>query len=308
MTLPRRWRFGPAEFDEAGWSLVVAGERVPLENKPLQLLRVLLLRPGQAVTKAELIDTVWPGVLVVAGSLPTAMNKLRRALGDGEGTIIETVPGIGYRLAVPVSLIAEADSGSEAAAAAAAPPALRRWRFALPAAAALAVATAVIAITASPGAPEAAPVTQREVTIALRTLDESAIRGLLDRGWDPNAPLDEQRNNAINRIVEVCQWDPGHDRRRLMLAVKLLMDGGAQVTDRNVWGDTAYSIASSPRYCGETHPATLAIRAACTHSDMRLSTTCLADYAHSDWPQLPAHPPDTRMSTVPARHQAVPGA
>ena len=47
------------------------------------------------------------------------------------------------------------------------------------------------------------------------------------------------------------------------------------------------------------------MRAACTHDDMRLSADCLADYAHSDWPQLPAHPADTHMSAEP---KATPGA
>ncbi len=311
MTRPRRWRFGPAEFDEAAWSLVVAGERVTLENKPLQLLRALLQRPGEAVSKRELIDTVWPGVLVFAGSLPTAMNKLRRPLGDSAGTIIETVPGIGYRLGVPVLLLVPTANAAQPAPGAApptvttrVPASLRRKQFGIAAIATLMAATAVLAITlprAAPATPR--PVTQREVTAALRGIDLVAIQSLLDRGWNPNAPLDAQRNNAIDGIFEVCQWDPAHDQRRLMQAVRMLMDGGAQLTDRNVWGDTPLSIASSPRYCGKNHPVTRAMRAACTHNDMRLNTACLADYAHSDWPQLPAHASDARMSAVPAGHQ-----
>lgn len=309
---PRCWQFGLSTFDEGAWTLHVAGQRVPLENKPLQLLRTLLQRPGQLVSKGELLDAVWPDVVVVEASLPTAMNKLRRAIGDTDSRIIETVAGSGYRLSVPVTWrAADTPTGKNVPTESTAPVATGagsapRWRFAGMAIAGLAVSAVVMAMAMPRAEPAAArPITHGEVTAALRTVDLAAIRALLDRGWNPNAPLDEQRNNAIDRIIEVCQWNPTHDQRRLMLAVKMLMDGGAQVTDRNVWGDTPFSIASSPRYCGKTHPATLAMRAHCEQNDMRVSTACLADYAHSDWPQLPKHPPATRMSAVP---KPTPGA
>jgi len=100
----RRWRFGPAVFDEAAWTLSVSGEAVGLEGKPLQLLHELLLTAGEAVTKAELLDAVWPGLHVVEASLTTAVSKLRMALGDTDARIIQTLPRIGYRLGVPVSV------------------------------------------------------------------------------------------------------------------------------------------------------------------------------------------------------------
>ena len=75
----RRWRFADAVFDEAAWTLSVAGRSVELEGKPLQVLHELLLSAGEAVTKAELLDAVWPGVHVVEASLTTAVSKLRGA-------------------------------------------------------------------------------------------------------------------------------------------------------------------------------------------------------------------------------------
>lgn len=54
------------------------------------------------VSKDELLDAVWPGVVVVEGSLATAISKLRRAMGE-EAPLIETVPRIGYRLAATVT-------------------------------------------------------------------------------------------------------------------------------------------------------------------------------------------------------------
>jgi serine/threonine protein kinase len=54
------------------------------------------------VTKDELLESVWPGVMVVDGSLATAISKLRKALGDDDGVVVVTVPRVGYRLAGPV--------------------------------------------------------------------------------------------------------------------------------------------------------------------------------------------------------------
>jgi DNA-binding winged helix-turn-helix (wHTH) protein/TolB-like protein len=79
----------------------VHGEKVELEAKPLEVLHQLLLRPEHVIRKQELLDIVWPGVVVVEASLATAISKLRKALGEGE-EIIRTVPRVGYRLAVPV--------------------------------------------------------------------------------------------------------------------------------------------------------------------------------------------------------------
>lgn len=100
----RRFSFGTARFDEGAWALSVSGVAVPLEAKPAELLHVLLLRAGEVVTKDELLELVWPGVHVVEASLSVAVSKLRRALGDEAGAIIETVPRFGYRLAAEVAV------------------------------------------------------------------------------------------------------------------------------------------------------------------------------------------------------------
>lgn len=95
------WRFAGCEFDESRWELRVRGMAANLEAKPLELLRELLLHAGEVVTKDELLEAVWPGVLVVDGSLTNAVSKLRKALGD-DGQMVVTVPRVGYRLDVPV--------------------------------------------------------------------------------------------------------------------------------------------------------------------------------------------------------------
>jgi DNA-binding winged helix-turn-helix (wHTH) protein/TolB-like protein len=96
----RIWQFGECEFDELRYELRVRSRVVDLEGKPLEVLHQLLLRAGDTVRKEDLLETVWPGVLVVDASLATAVSKLRKVLGEEE--IIKTVSRIGYRISVPV--------------------------------------------------------------------------------------------------------------------------------------------------------------------------------------------------------------
>jgi serine/threonine protein kinase/DNA-binding winged helix-turn-helix (wHTH) protein len=97
----RLWRFADYEFDELRRELRVKGRAVELESKPLDILLQLLLHAGEVVTKEELLEAVWPDVMVVDGSLATAVSKLRKAMGDENHPAIVTVPRVGYRLGVP---------------------------------------------------------------------------------------------------------------------------------------------------------------------------------------------------------------
>src|ERR1700704_5024377 len=113
-TSGRLWRFADYEFDELSRELRVKGKAVELEAKPLEILLQLLLHAGEVVTKQELLEAVWPDVMVVDGSLATAISKLRKAMGDDDHPVIVTVPRVGYRLAVPVyCMTVAAPSGPE---------------------------------------------------------------------------------------------------------------------------------------------------------------------------------------------------
>src|ERR1044071_857531 len=94
------WQFADCEVNETRRELFVGGKHVELEAKPWEVLRQLLLHAGEVVTKDELLDAVWPGVMVVDGSLATAVSKLRKALADD--SLVVTLPRVGYRLAAPV--------------------------------------------------------------------------------------------------------------------------------------------------------------------------------------------------------------
>jgi eukaryotic-like serine/threonine-protein kinase len=98
-----RWRFGPAEFDEARYELRIGGLPVELESKPLEVLSLLLHHAGEVVSKRELLDHIWRDRVTVEHVLATAVGKLRQALGPEGGALIVTVPRIGYRLQAEVS-------------------------------------------------------------------------------------------------------------------------------------------------------------------------------------------------------------
>ncbi|HZR55759.1 MAG TPA: tetratricopeptide repeat protein [Terriglobales bacterium] len=101
--LPARlWRFADFELDELRRELRVRGNPVELESKPFEVLVALLQHAGEVVTKEELLEAVWPGTMVVDGSLATAVSKLRKAMGDDDQLTVLTVPRVGYRLAVSV--------------------------------------------------------------------------------------------------------------------------------------------------------------------------------------------------------------
>lgn len=81
------------------------GETVKLEDKIALVLETLCKHDGAVVSKEELIKSVWEGREVSEQTVPVAISKLRKLLGDNsaEPTMLETVPRKGYRLMVPPS-------------------------------------------------------------------------------------------------------------------------------------------------------------------------------------------------------------
>jgi DNA-binding winged helix-turn-helix (wHTH) protein len=286
-------------FDEASWTLTVAGQVAQIEGKPLELLHELLLRAGHVVAKDELIAAVWPDVAVVEGSLPTAILKVRRALEDGGGgqALIKTVPRIGYRLdcTVEMEVVSSrlgpdrdppnasaqpttgpgADAKPTRSGALAGRQAPRRF----PAGGlmlALALCIGLGSWSTREWAKTAPPFTQRDAENAVRNLDVAKIDALLGKGWNPNAPFDKEGNGALNILLGMCEWNPAHDRNQMVLMARTLIDGGARLDSHNIWGDTAYSIAKAPRYCGPDHPVTQMLHTLCYAGYLPLGDRCLA--------------------------------
>jgi DNA-binding winged helix-turn-helix (wHTH) protein/tetratricopeptide (TPR) repeat protein len=96
------------------------GREVRLRPKPFALLRCLLDSPGRLFSREELLETLWPGVIVTDDALTQCISELRRALGDGAVAILRTVPRRGYALASAVSR--ESDSPPDGPTAAAPMP------------------------------------------------------------------------------------------------------------------------------------------------------------------------------------------
>lgn len=102
---PPRLRFGPFEVDLVNRELRKHGIRVKLQRKPFQILEFLIERRGQLVMRSELAQLLWPDMHVSFDrSLNTAVNALRRALGDTSrhARYIETRTGLGYLFLAPV--------------------------------------------------------------------------------------------------------------------------------------------------------------------------------------------------------------
>jgi TolB-like protein/Tfp pilus assembly protein PilF len=101
MNAPQVLRFGTFELDVRSRELRDGTVCVRLQDQPLEILRLMLQRPGEVITRDELRQQLWPeGTFVdFEHSLNAAIKRLRAALGDDAGTpmYIETVPRRGYR-------------------------------------------------------------------------------------------------------------------------------------------------------------------------------------------------------------------
>jgi DNA-binding winged helix-turn-helix (wHTH) protein/TolB-like protein len=95
--------FGPFTIDSDRAELTRHGDRIALRPKTFALLQHLADRAGVVVGKQELLDVVWPGVIVTDDSLTQAVSELRGAIGDREQTLIHTVAKRGYRLDAEVT-------------------------------------------------------------------------------------------------------------------------------------------------------------------------------------------------------------
>jgi len=93
--------FGEFELDTAAGELYRQGTKLKLQDQPLQILQILLRRPGEVVTREELQQKIWPSDTFVDfdHGINNAIKRLREALGDAAETprYVETLPRRGYR-------------------------------------------------------------------------------------------------------------------------------------------------------------------------------------------------------------------
>ena len=100
-------RFGAFQLDLRTGELRKAGVRINLPEQPFQVLKALLDRPGDLVTREELRQRLWPAETFVdfEHGLNAAVRRLRDALGDSADVprFVETLPRRGYRFIAPVT-------------------------------------------------------------------------------------------------------------------------------------------------------------------------------------------------------------
>src|SRR5246500_908100 len=111
--------FGPFEADLQTQELRKQGARLRLPGQSFQILRMLLDRPGELVTREELRTALWPSDTFVdfEHGLHAGVNRLREALGDSADSqrIVESLPRRGYRfigaITPPISVPEPLDDG-----------------------------------------------------------------------------------------------------------------------------------------------------------------------------------------------------
>jgi cholera toxin transcriptional activator len=112
--VPRVVRFGLYEADLAARELRREGFTVKIQDRPFEVLSILLEHPNEVVTREDFRAKLWSADTFVDfdHSLNTAVNKLRETLGDSASSprYVETLARRGYRFIAPVEA-AGAQSG-----------------------------------------------------------------------------------------------------------------------------------------------------------------------------------------------------
>lgn len=176
-TQPQRLRIGACFVDVALREIQAGGNARPrrLTPKAMAVLTTLAARPGQVVSRDELLAAVWPDSLPTNDVVTQAITQLRKAFSaDADRSdYIETIAKTGYRLLAPVSWEQGDVHAEEGAAVTVAPAPLRQgagdllhvrasaWRLALVCVLLLVTASALVLIARAGANADAAPVEKR---------------------------------------------------------------------------------------------------------------------------------------------------
>ncbi len=99
----RQYTFGDFTLDAQRRGLQRGGEEITLRAKSMDVLAYLVEHHGKLVTKAELMEAVWPDTAVTDNSLAQCLVEIRRALDDDSQQLIRTVARRGYVFEAPVA-------------------------------------------------------------------------------------------------------------------------------------------------------------------------------------------------------------
>ena len=251
--IPRILSFDRFELDLMRGCARVAGRDLELRPKAFQLLCYLAENAGRLVSKQEIHDAVWPRVTVSDDALVQCVRELRQKLGDGDRTVIQTVPRRGYRL----NAVKEAPDVTLAAPVqppqAPAMPALPRpWYFGAPARWAAAAIVVLALMLASSPAGRWAPAPPRDLLSVedARHLAKLAAEKELPLPAFHITSLAEDVPDAIRRFVGVWVSDTGwqYSDRQFMVIITNVTNGG-QASGYFVNGPSKpYSRRQSPAF------------------------------------------------------------
>lgn len=104
-------RFADCSIDCDQYTFSRADERIDLQPKVWAFLRLLAENFNRVVPKNEILDHLWPEVVVSEASLQRLASIAREALGDAE--LLRTIRGVGYQIAVDVKIIDHPFEGKE---------------------------------------------------------------------------------------------------------------------------------------------------------------------------------------------------
>jgi DNA-binding winged helix-turn-helix (wHTH) protein/Tfp pilus assembly protein PilF len=200
-----------------------------VEPKVMDLLVLLASRPGEVITREEIVGALWPETIVGDDTLARVVSKLRKAFDDDAKTpaFVETISKRGYRLIAEVDL-----------APAAVMPA-RRWRQS--AFAAVAAALLAIGVWSTAGAPsETATLIARakDYYFQYTRADNEAAIELYERVLEAEPDHAEARAGLATALVQrVLRWPdpPGEpDFTRTTLA-EALASGRTETAQAQAW-------------------------------------------------------------------------
>src|SRR5438105_1686974 len=114
MAAGQRFAFGPFVLSPEAGTLLRNGEPVLIGYRAFLLLTAFLSRPGDVLTKSDLIDAAWQGAAVEETNLSVQIASLRKHLGPSlEGADwIATIPRVGYRFVGFVERNADIEHGN----------------------------------------------------------------------------------------------------------------------------------------------------------------------------------------------------
>lgn len=102
----RAFSFGPFRLLPAQRLLLKGNRPLRLGSRALEILIALVERPGELISKEELMARVWPNTFVEPANLTVHIAAPRRTLGDGRdgNRFLINIPGRGYRFVAPIKV------------------------------------------------------------------------------------------------------------------------------------------------------------------------------------------------------------